>query len=78
MRIAGFSKNAPANDRIAGWNTRGKRMAADLALDDQGQDLVEYALLVAIVALGAVTALNAFKTVLGNAWTVISNNLSTS
>ena len=41
-----------------------------------GQDLVEYALLVAIVALGCVAALNAFSTVITNAWTAISTMLS--
>jgi pilus assembly protein Flp/PilA len=41
-----------------------------------GQDLVEYALLAAIVALGAIAALQGFQTVIGNVWTQISNNLS--
>jgi Flp pilus assembly pilin Flp len=41
-----------------------------------GQDLVEYALLVAIVALGCVAALNAFSAVIANAWTSISGMLS--
>jgi Flp pilus assembly pilin Flp len=48
-----------------------------VARDPVGQDLVEYALLVAVVALGAVAALNAFKAVIGAAWTAISANLST-
>jgi Flp pilus assembly pilin Flp len=41
------------------------------------QDLVEYALLVAVVALGAVAALKAFETVISAAWSAISANLST-
>jgi pilus assembly protein Flp/PilA len=41
-----------------------------------GQDLVEYALLVAIVALGCVAALNAFSTAITSAWTAISTMLS--
>jgi pilus assembly protein Flp/PilA len=41
-----------------------------------GQDLVEYALLAAIVAVGAIAALNGFQTVINNVWTMISNNLS--
>ncbi len=44
--------------------------------DAAGQDLVEYALLVAIVALGSIAALNSFKAVLVDAWTAISNNLT--
>jgi pilus assembly protein Flp/PilA len=47
-----------------------------LQSDCEGQDLVEYALLVAIVALGMVVALTALQTVITNAWTAISNNLS--
>jgi Flp pilus assembly pilin Flp len=41
-----------------------------------GQDLVEYALLVAVVALGAVVALNSFQSVITSVWTTISNNLA--
>jgi Flp pilus assembly pilin Flp len=52
-------------------------MCRQLLRNRDGQDLVEYALLVAIVALGAVAALNAFKAVIGAAWTAISANLST-
>lgn len=41
-----------------------------------GQDLVEYALLVAVVALGAVVALNSFQGVISSVWQTIANNLS--
>jgi Flp pilus assembly pilin Flp len=41
-----------------------------------GQDLVEYGLLVAVVALGAVAALSGFQNVITNVWTAIANNLS--
>ena len=41
-----------------------------------GQDMVEYGLLAAVVALGAVAALNGFQNVINNVWTMISNNLS--
>ena len=41
-----------------------------------GQDLVEYALLVAVVALGAVAALTALQTVISSVWTTISTDLS--
>ena len=41
-----------------------------------GQDLAEYALLVAVVAVGAIAALNGFQNVIGNVWTAISNNLA--
>jgi pilus assembly protein Flp/PilA len=45
--------------------------------DTNGQDLVEYALLVAVVALGAVAALSALQVVITSIWTSISASLST-
>ena len=44
--------------------------------EQNGQDLVEYALLVAVVALGSVAAIGAFKTIITTAWTAISTMLS--
>jgi pilus assembly protein Flp/PilA len=51
-------------------------MIRRLIRERDGQDMVEYALLVAVVALGAVAALTAFKTVITAAWTTISTSLS--
>jgi pilus assembly protein Flp/PilA len=53
-------------------NTMLKRLVDEC----DGQDLVEYALLVAVVALGAVVALNSFQSVITSVWTTISNNLA--
>jgi Flp pilus assembly pilin Flp len=44
--------------------------------DCEGQDLVEYGLLVAIVALGSVAALYGFQNAIANVWTALSNNLA--
>ena len=44
--------------------------------DCDGQDLVEYGLLVAVVALGCVAALTGFQNIIGNVWSMISNNLN--
>ncbi len=41
-----------------------------------GQDLVEYGLLVAVVALGASLALTTFRDAIANVWTTISTNLA--
>jgi pilus assembly protein Flp/PilA len=49
-----------------------RRMIAE----QSGQDLVEYALLAAVVAIGSVAALSAFSTVITTAWTSISAMLS--
>ncbi len=51
-------------------------MLKRLSEECSGQDLVEYALLVAVVALGAVVALQGFQTVISNVWTTISTSLA--
>ena len=45
---------------------------------DEGQDLVEYALVVAIIAFGAVTAMKGLSTEIKTAFNVISSDLGTS
>ena len=50
--------------------------AQDLMNREEGQDLVEYALLVAVVAIGMVAAVTAFKAIITSAWATISANLS--
>jgi Flp pilus assembly pilin Flp len=42
----------------------------------EGQGLVEYGLLAAILALGAVVALTSFQSIIRNVWTALSNNLA--
>lgn len=51
-------------------------MLKSLIKDCEGQDLVEYTLLAAILAIGAVAALTSFQNIITNVWTAISNNLS--
>jgi Flp pilus assembly pilin Flp len=51
-------------------------MLKRLINDCEGQDVVEYAMLAVIVALGAVAALGTFQGVINNVWTSIENNLS--
>jgi len=51
-------------------------MLKNLINDCDGQDLVEYAVLAAVVALGAVAALSGFQNVISNVWVTISNNLA--
>lgn len=45
---------------------------------EEGQDLVEYALVVAIIAFGAVTAMKALSAEIKIAFETISSNLATS
>jgi pilus assembly protein Flp/PilA len=62
-----------------------KRLASKLLLGlrtlctrEQGQDLVEYALVVAIIAFGAVTAMKGLSTEIKTAFSTISSDLGTS
>ncbi len=45
---------------------------------EDGQDLVEYALVVAIIAFGAVTAMKGLSTEIKTAFSTISSDLGTS
>jgi pilus assembly protein Flp/PilA len=44
--------------------------------EEEGQDLVEYALLVALVALAAVVGMKALATAINNAFTTVGNDLN--
>jgi pilus assembly protein Flp/PilA len=45
---------------------------------EEGQDLVEYALVVALIAFGAVTAMKSLSSEINVAFETISNDLATS
>jgi Flp pilus assembly pilin Flp len=45
---------------------------------EEGQDLIEYALLSTVVALSCTVGVNALGTAFGNVFTVIANQLRTS
>jgi pilus assembly protein Flp/PilA len=45
---------------------------------EEGQDLVEYALVVALIAFGAVSAMKGLSTEINTAFNVISSDLKTS
>lgn len=49
----------------------------DLTNREEGQDLVEYALVVALIALGATAAMKTLGTGIGTAFTNISTTLTT-
>lgn len=50
----------------------------DLTNREEGQDLVEYALVVALIAFGAVAGMNALAKGINNAFNTISTTLATS
>jgi pilus assembly protein Flp/PilA len=45
---------------------------------EEAQDLVEYALVVALIAFGAVTAMKSLSVEISNAFATLSNDLATS
>jgi Flp pilus assembly pilin Flp len=51
-------------------------MLRQFSIDRDGQDLVEYGLLVALAIVGAVAALTGFEAIISAAWTAISTNLA--
>jgi len=44
--------------------------------DESGQDLIEYALVAALIALGATAAMSSLSTALNTAFTAIANKLT--
>ena len=53
-----------------------KQMFTNLVKDESGQDLIEYALVAAIIALGAVAAMGPLANDIGNAFNSIGNKLT--
>ena len=53
-----------------------KRIVLTLVQDESGQDLIEYALVAALIGLGAVTSMRSFATTIGNAFTAVGNTLT--
>ena len=51
-------------------------MFKNLAQDDSGQDLIEYALIAALIALGAIAAMNSLATGISTAFSTVSSDLS--
>ncbi len=53
-----------------------KVLLNNLMSDESGQDLIEYALVAALVGLGAVASLNGLSTKIGSVFTAIGTNLT--
>jgi len=48
----------------------------NLRKDESGQDLIEYALVAALIALGAVASMKTVSTAISNAFATINTNLT--
>jgi pilus assembly protein Flp/PilA len=49
-----------------------------LVRDESGQDLIEYALVAALIGIGAVASMTSLKTAIANAFTKIGTTLTSS
>lgn len=52
------------------------QILSTLVQDESGQDLIEYALVAALIGLGAVASMKSFATTIGNAFTTIGSTLT--
>ena len=55
-----------------------KNLLRRLHNDENGQDLVEYALVAALIGLGSVTAMKALSNYISNAFTTVGSTLVSS
>ncbi len=53
-----------------------KMILNNLLRDESGQDLIEYALVAALIALGAVAAMGTVATGISNAFSAVASDLS--
>jgi len=52
-----------------------KRLLNNLLKDESGQDLIEYALIAALIALGAIVAMNSLSTKISTEFNTIGTSL---
>jgi pilus assembly protein Flp/PilA len=52
-----------------------KQLPRSILLDESGQDLIEYALVAALVGVGAIGAMTSLTSLLGNTFNAIGNSL---
>lgn len=53
-----------------------KQIFSNLMSDESGQDLIEYALVAALIGLGAVASMKSLANTIGNAFNSIGTSLS--
>ena len=53
-----------------------KRNLVNLVQDESGQDLIEYALVAALIALGSITAMNNVSTSISTAFSTVGTRLT--
>jgi pilus assembly protein Flp/PilA len=53
-----------------------KQLLKKLATDDSGQDLIEYALVAALIGIAAVSAVRVLSNTIGNTFNSVGNSLT--
>jgi pilus assembly protein Flp/PilA len=53
-----------------------KQILVNLVQDESGQDLIEYALVAALIALGSVAAMNSVTSSISTAFSTVGTNLT--
>ena len=53
-----------------------KQIVSNVWMDESGQDLIEYALVACLIALGATAAMNTFATTISSAFSSIGAKLT--
>ncbi len=72
------NKDSSETEIPKGWNMRSARkLIRGVAREESGQDMIEYALVAALVGLSAVACLRALSTQIANAFTGIGTNFTT-
>ena len=56
--------------------TQWKELASRLAQDESGQDLIEYALLAALLATGAIAGMRVLGNAISSIFTTVTSNLN--
>jgi pilus assembly protein Flp/PilA len=54
-----------------------KQLLKNLVVEESGQDLIEYALVAALVGLASITAMKGLSSSIGNAFNSVGTSLST-
>jgi pilus assembly protein Flp/PilA len=55
-----------------------RRILSSFLSDESGQDLIEYALVAALIALGSVAAMNTLATTISTAFSTVGSKLTSS
>jgi pilus assembly protein Flp/PilA len=64
-------------DNLLKFYTKMRNLTDAFIEDQSGQDLVEYALVVALIALAATVSMKALATTIGTAFTAVGTKLTT-